>query len=142
MVQPYPSVNADRYSPDVKHRYQAAVAEEGTLLSGRWPFACFGSANAFLALIGPSMGKAGERETSQLGGPRRPGGDQMRIGHYQHFNWPGARSDRWRRLAAALLGHDQYIYYLTAVFNLDWSHEVDERNIPDAHLHAGFTKYV
>jgi hypothetical protein len=135
-------MNSDRYSPDVKHRYRAALAEDGTRLTRRWPFACFGSANAFLALIGPSMGKAGEGETCHVGGSHRPRGGLMRIGHYQHFNWPGARADRWRRLSVALLGHEQYVYYSTAVFNLDWSNDADERNIPDAHLRAGFTKYV
>lgn len=137
-----PIMNPDRYSPNVESRYQAALAENGTLLPYRWPSACFGSGNAFLALIGPSKGQASEGKTSQPGGPDRPDGDQMAIGYFQHFNWHGSRTDRWRRLSHALLGGAQYVDYLTAVLNLDWSHNPNEKTVPDTNLHAGFAQHV
>jgi len=66
----------------------------------------------------------------------------MQIGYYPHFNWRGARSDRWRRLASALLGGDKYVFHMTAVLNLDWSHETDEGEVPVEHMRFGFEEYV
>ena len=135
-------MHPDRYSPNVERRYQAAIAEGGTFLATQMPFACFGSANAFLALIGPSMGGAAPNDSVQPGGANRPAGNPMRIGYYPHFNWQRARSDRWRRLSTALLGSDRYVDHLTAVLNLDWGHQSKATNVRDAYLQPGFSDYV
>ena len=135
-------MHPDRYSSDVELRYEAAISEEGTLLSAQMPFACFGAANAFLTLIGPSMGGPAPNDIVQPGGPNRPAGSPMRIGHYYHFNWQRTRSDRWRRLAAALLGANHYVDYLTAVLNLDWSNQSNANDVDHTYLQPGFDEYV
>lgn len=135
-------MHPDIYSPDVERRYQAAIAVEGTLLSEQMPFGCCGSGNAFLALIGPSMGGPAPGATLQPGGDNRPEGSPMRIGHHHHFNWQKARSDRWRRLSAALLGGERYVNYLTAVLNLDWGHQSNAKDVQERFLQPGFDNYV
>ena len=66
----------------------------------------------------------------------------MRVGHHHHFNWQKARSDRWRRLSAALLGGDHYVNHLTAVLNLDWGHQSKAEKVREGFLQPGFDNYV
>jgi D-glycero-D-manno-heptose 1,7-bisphosphate phosphatase len=131
---------SELYSPDIECRYEAAQLYKGIRLPEPMPRGCFGSANAFLALIGPSMGKAGMNESVEPGGVNRPKGEDMKIGYHPHFNFK--RGLLWKELSAALLGDDRYVYDLTAVLNLDWSHEPDAKNVPPNHLRSGFDEHV
>src|SRR5438105_3579787 len=100
---PHQSPDADRYSPVLDRRYQAALRENGARLKTRMPFACFGTGNGFLALLGPSMGGAGDGEAVCAGGPNRPRGNRMKIGFQDQelFPWRDQRSVRWRRLCTS-----------------------------------------
>lgn len=136
-------MHSERYSPQIKQRYRATVAEDGTVLNKKWPMACGGAANAFLALVGPSMGGAGSGEAVKSGGANRPHRWPMQIGSdVQTFDWGDHRVTRWNRLCAAMLGAEQYVPALTALLNLDWRHSTSESAIPQDHLETGFTRYV
>jgi hypothetical protein len=138
------SVNGDLYSPDLNQRYQATLnTHNRRTLSKRWPFACRGAANAFLVLIGPSMGGASPTEPVEPGGANRPHRDPMRIGaDVMSFDWRDSRKTRWTRLCSDMLGGEQYVSALTALLNLDWRHSTREGEIPQEDLSNGLARHV
>jgi hypothetical protein len=73
-------MDSELYSPDLNRRYLATLRVHRTGLGKKWPLGCGGAPNAFLALIGPSMGHAIPGETVALGGSNRPHRDSMEIG--------------------------------------------------------------
>lgn len=131
------------YSPDLDLRYQATLSVHPLDLGKKWPLACDGAANAFLVLIGPSMGRALPGEPIAAGGANRPEGGAMRIGRdVMRFDWNDRRVARWTRICAAMLGSERYVSSLTALLDLDWRHSVGEKHIPTAELHSGLVNYV
>lgn len=132
-----------RYAPDLEQRYRASISEHTTTLPTSWPLACWGAANAFLILLGPSMGAADRGKPGELGGDNRPRGWPMQIGQaVVDFEGLGHRKRRWYRLCAAMLGGEQYVTSMTAVLNLDWRNSSSERAIPQQALAAGFENYI
>lgn len=140
------TMHSDLYSPQLERRYRATLAEDGTVLPKKWPVACYGASNAFLALLGPSPGGANADEAIARGGANRPHRYSMRIGrNLQDFNFNGKkdpRTARWTRLCAEILGEESCISAMTALLNLDWRHSTSENAIPQEDLAAGFTRYV
>lgn len=135
-------MKTDLYSPTVELRYQA-TPETHAPLEGRWPRGCTGAGNAFLVLLGPSMGKEMPGGLREAGGANRPYRDPIAVGrNVIEFEGLGSRGPRWNRLCAALLGNCQYTAALTALVNLDWSHEPDEKKVPQAHLVSGFHDHI
>jgi len=136
-------MHRERYSPNLKRRYQATIAEDGAVLAKKWPRACGGAANAFLVLVGPSMGGNHPSEIPQRGGANRPHDSQMAIGRdLQTFDWRDHRKARWTRLCAEMLGAESYVSSMTSLMNLDWMHSTDELAIPQEDLETGFRDYV
>jgi len=143
LVRPIPPVHSERYSPELERRYEATISESRTTLPKKWPLACGGAANAFLVLLGPSMGAAARDEPVEVGGANRPQRYPMQIGQgVMDFEGLGRRKRRWQRLCAAMLGGEQYITSMTALLNLDWRHSSSESDIPQADLIAGLTDYI
>ena len=135
-------MHRDRYSPNLKERYQVTVSQP-EILTTKWPRACSGAANAFLGLLGPSMCAAGQDEPVEAGGAKRPHHHPMTIGpDVINFDGLGSRRYRWNRLCSDILGGTDYISSMTALLNLDWMHSTDERKIPQEDLDAGFRDYI
>ena len=130
---------SDLYSADVECRYQATLRAGTRDCSTKWPLGCGGAANAFLVLLGPSMGAVGAGKTAEKGGADRPHRSVMRIGpDVMSYLRPGA----WTRLCADMLGGGQYVRALSALLNLDWRHTSREGDIPDADLSAGLERDI
>src|SRR5712692_5365846 len=121
-------MDAELFSKDLTQRYRATLAAAQTDDNVKcWPWACSGAANAFLVLLGPSMGGAGAGEAIAHGGPDRPFQEPMRIGpDVMNLDWGDQRKVRWTRLCSAMLGGEQYVRCLTALLNLDWRHSARE----------------
>ena len=125
----------DLYSPDAERRYQATLQVGSRRCSTKWPLGCGGAANAFLVLLGPSMGRAPAGQTAERGGADRPYREVMRIGR-DVMDY--LREPRWTTLCAEMLGGDRYVRTLSALLNLDWRHTSRESEIPDRDLSRGF----
>lgn len=135
-------MNNDLYSPEIESRFQATLKTPITL-DRKWPRGCTGAGNAYLVLLGPSMGKELPGEAREVGGPNRPYRDPITIGqNVIEFGGLGRRSPRWKRLCVALLGEERYIPALTALLNLDWSHNTDEKHVCIPHLQSGFSEHI
>jgi len=136
-------MHRDCYSPILERRYRATIAHNGTVLAKRWPCGCFGAANAFLVLVGPSMGGVLSNETPKRGGANRPHYGKMAIGRdLQSFDWHDHRKARWSRLCAEILGAESYVSSMTSLMNLDWMNSTDESAIPQEDLNKGLRGYV
>lgn len=123
-------MNPDFWSPDLTTRYRAVAAGGDTVLTRRWPAGCGGAANAFLVLLGPSMGGARKGETPAVGGKDRPFVKPMKLGpEAMNFDWGDHRKVRWTRLCAEMLGSEAHARALTALLNLDWRHSANEKDI-------------
>ena len=133
-------MHPDLHHPDAERRSRAAVSLKGQPIDARWPRACWGSANGWLLLVGPSPGRKDPEEPLALGGPNRPIDSVPRIG-------PGAgaieylsnkgRNKRWAMLSGAVFGQSSHADTLTTVANLDWGHNSDQKKIPEQHLLDG-----
>src|SRR5438876_9460218 len=94
----------DLHSRDLQRRYKASIAGGASAMAQRWPFGCGGAGNAFLVLIGPSMGGTRKDEAIATGGANRPVGKPRRIGaDAMRFDWGDHRKARWIRLCAESL---------------------------------------
>lgn len=135
--------NLELYSPDLNRRYLATLSMHRTSLGKRWPLGCSGASNAFITLIGPSMGHATPGETVAHGGANRPYRDSMEIGRdVMSFDWGDQRITRWTRLCSEMLGSEHYVSSVTALLNLDWRHAANEKDIPTEELISGLNSYV
>ena len=65
-------MHPDLHHPVAEHRFRAAVSFNGQAVDARWPRACWGSANGWLMLVGPSPGRKDPEEPFAPGGPNRP----------------------------------------------------------------------
>jgi hypothetical protein len=131
------------FDGDLGRRYQATVTGEPFELSRKWPVGCGGAANAFLTLIGPSMGGAVPGQEPERGGADRPHRTPMRIGRdAMNLDWGDRRKVRWTRLCSDMLGGDQYVGPMTALLNLDWRHSTSEANVPQGDLVTGLDSFV
>lgn len=136
-------MNTELYSPSLRRRYEASLKAGARETPNFWPMGCGGAANAFLVLIGPSMGRAPTAEVGAVGGANRPVGYPRNLGpEAMNFDWGDHRKARWTRLCAAILGDDSHARTLTALLNLDWRHSTNERLIPDESLRGGWTDHI
>jgi hypothetical protein len=133
----------DLYHRDLPTRFQATerfVSDEKCLIEAR-PRGCWGSANAWIILVGPSPGGAKDANSSWHGGPGRPmDKNQARISSKAGtitFQDGKNRNERWMRLIDDFTGDRKYTSALTAVCNLDWGNQKNEALIPQAWLEAG-----
>ena len=139
-------MNPNLFSPDLETRYQATMAGDPSEYCQRWPRACYGAANGWLMLIGPSPGKADSTQNAWPGGPNRPLDSGVSIGPSAgriSFDTGRGRNSRWDRLRQAALGYNESEQALkradalTTLANLDWGNNADHRCIPDAYLAMG-----
>ena len=134
--------NEALYSTDRERRYAASISEPA-VLDRLWPLGCSGAANAYLALIGPSMGHHTGPKKPPRTEPGRPFVHPMRTGpEVIRFDGRYASSGRWKALCAAMLGGEKYVGGLTAVLNLDYRNAVDEKAIPQEALDRGLREHV
>lgn len=128
------------YSPYLEDRYRATINVAPGRYSYLWPRACWGAANGWLLLIGPSPGRADNDDDVWVGGPNRPIDSRAIIGPNAgdiSFNTNKARNNRWDKLREAVFDKMSYANALTTLANLDWGHYPDSREIPDAYLKEG-----
>jgi hypothetical protein len=136
-------MDSELYSPNINQRYLATLSVHRTNLGKKWPLGCSGAPNAFLVLVGPSMGHAIPGETVAIGGANRPHRDSMEIGRdVMSFDWGDQRITRWTHLCSEMLGSESYVSSLTALLNLDWRHSANEKVIPTEELISGLNNYV
>jgi hypothetical protein len=133
---------SELYSFDLDRRYEATLRHP-TDRGKKWPFPCSGAANAFLALISPSMGHAAPGKPVSVGGANRPYVNPMEIGRsVMRFDPATSGLNRWIRLCAAMLGSEQYVSSLTALLELDWGNSVNERDISPEELRSGWLYHI
>jgi hypothetical protein len=128
------------FSPVLDDRYQATIKATENECRKLWPNACWGAANGWLMLLGPSPGGADKDETVRPGGANRPMDSEVSIGPCAgriHFDSNQGRNRRWDRLREAVFGDLDHADALTTLANLDWGHNADHRSIPDAYLSMG-----
>lgn len=136
-------MNRELYSPDLEQRYQATISQDCIPLGINWPMACWGAGNAFLALLGPSMGAVDPGRAAEVGGTNRPRRYPMQMGRtVMDFEGLGRRKARWQRLCVDILGADRYVSAMTALLNLDWRNSSSEMAIHQADLSSGLTNYI
>jgi hypothetical protein len=130
------------HSKDASKRLKAslAFAKKYSGVKEVWPSGCFGAANAWLLLVGPSPGKAGPQEQSLPGGVNRPLNRPVAVGPEVgtiKFKSGRNRNSRWNYLTNACFGNEEQAGALTAVANLDWGNFSDQNEIETASLQAG-----
>lgn len=136
-------MNPELYLPDLEQRYQATISQDCISLGINWPMACWGAGNAFLALLGPSMGAADPGRDAEVGGTNRPRRYPMQIGRtVMDFEGLGRRRARWQRLCVDIFGAEPYVSAMTALLNLDWRNSSSEITIPQGDLSSGLTNYI
>lgn len=123
-----------------------ASSESGSL-DEKWPLGCFGAANAYLVICGPSPGGSSDPAKVNAGGANRPRGGIKKYGpgSFDISSWGGSRVERWNKLCASLLcGEEKHIDRMTAVLNLDWGNNPDtsKNPIPKSVLQPGFDDHV
>jgi hypothetical protein len=129
----------DLFHPTLEGRYNSTRGFCGghSKPNGKWPKGCWGAANGWVMLVGPSPGRdpSVEGKSKQSLRPRQRvyyGLDQGKI------QFGDARDGRWNRLTKALCAdNEDYAYALTSVANLDWWCYRRECDIPKAHLREG-----
>ena len=133
-------MHPDLHHPDAERRFRASVSLNGQAVDARWPRACWGSANGWLMLVGPSPGRKDPEEPFAPGGPNRPfdsvpsiGSDAGAIAYRSNKG----RNKRWAMLSAAVFDQSSHADALTTVANLDWGHNPDHKSIPDQYLLDG-----
>jgi hypothetical protein len=123
------------HSPSLQARYDASIRGGTRETPERWPLGCGGAANAYLVLIGPSMGRVTGRHHGV--------GNTMNLGpEAMNFDWGDHRKARWTRLCAAILGDECHAHALTALLNLSEQHSTNESEISGADLRAGWTERI
>ena len=133
-------MHPDFHHPDAERRFRAAVSLNGQVVDARWPRACWGSANGWLMLVGPSPGRKDPEEPFAPGGPNRPFDSAPSIGPSAGdiaYRSNKGRNKRWAMLSAAVFDQSSHADALTTVANLDWGHNSDHNNIPDQYILDG-----
>lgn len=133
-------MNPDLFSPLLDVRYQATIKAKGNEYPETWPNACWGAANGWLMLLGPSPGREDNSDDFRPGGPNRPKDSLVSIGPCAgriHFDSNKGRNGRWNKLREAVFGTMDQADALTTLANLDWGNHGDHRTIPDAYLRDG-----
>lgn len=133
-------MHPDLHHPDAERRFRAAVSLNGQAVDARWPRACWGSANGWLMLVGPSPGRKDPDEPFAPGGPNRPFDSVPSIGPDAGaiaYRSNKGRNKRWAMLSAAVFDQSSHADALTTVANLDWGHNPDHKSIPDQYLLDG-----
>ena len=128
------------FSPDAAARFKASLSRQHANHRRTWPDGCWGAANGWLMLVGPSPGCSGSSKDSRPGGPRRPIDSYVHVGCDAgkiEFLENKGRNARWQMLANAAFSRAEYASALTTVANLDWGHNADHWRIPESYLNRG-----
>jgi hypothetical protein len=127
------------FSADLEKRFHATKRHAETTFSGL-PRGCWGSANGWLLLLGPSPGRADRNQQTWRGGLSRPfdsgvsiSSDSGRI----EFKGNPARNRRWNLLTSTITSSEKKAFALTTIANLDWGHNPDAGAISLKTLEAG-----
>jgi hypothetical protein len=133
---------AELFSLDIEIRHSTSIlyGEKHRGPFAHWPRGCWGSANAWLMLCGPSPGRADGPNQRSLGGPERPRDVPVSIGKESgkiEFESNKGRNKRWQNLVRAVFGDEETSASLTCVANLDWGNYGDHRDIPTTHFDEG-----
>ncbi len=134
--------STELFSPDIETRYNASIlyGEKHQEPFASWPRGCWGSANAWLMLCGPSPGRADDPAQRSLGGGDRPKDVPVWIGKNAgkiDFQSNKARNKRWRNLVYSVFGDEEQGDSLTCVANLDWGNYGNYKDIPVENLKQG-----
>jgi hypothetical protein len=128
------------FSPDAALRFKASTSGQHANRSRTWPRGCWGAANGWLMLVGPSPGGVRSATDSWSGGPRRPIDSHAYVGRDAGkiiYSTNKGRNARWQMLAAAAFTRPDYASALTTVTNLDWGNNSDHTTIPESYLNRG-----
>ena len=129
---------AHLFSSDPEQRYRASCSLEGSI-TRTWPRGCWGAANAWLVLIGPSPGPQ-DSGLPAPGGSGRPWDSKITIGVSPgevYFKSNSGRKVNWQRLARAVIGEPQHAKALVAVANLDWANSSRQGDLDRGALWSG-----
>src|SRR5437879_4687969 len=134
----------DLYHPNIGMRYLATerFQNDGKKHEEFWPRACWGSANAWIVLVGPSPGAPMDPKNPWPGGPKRPVDDHAQISlSASVVDFPNGRyrNERWMSLIDQFTGNRKHTLALAAICNLDWQQQTDQDSIPDERLRDGCT---
>lgn len=133
-------MTSDLYSADMRLRFAASLACEGSFPPVSWPRGCRGAVNGWLMLVGPSPGRQDTDSDIWPGGPGRPWDEVATVGASAgvvDFGTNRARNARWNMLSEAVFGDAGCARALTCVANLDWGHHSDHKHIPIDFLEQG-----
>lgn len=130
------------FSPDASIRHQASLEYSQHHFDpfAHWPRGCWGAANGWLMLCGPSPGRADNAEQAATGGVERPRDVPVYVGKGAgriDFQSNKARTRRWRDLVFAVFGDEIKADCLTSVTNLDWGRYGNYKDISEFHLREG-----
>jgi hypothetical protein len=131
--------NGALWDADLETRYQASIHHPNDK-AGNWPRGCWGAANAWLMLCGPSPGAPDDENDVWPGGPNCPLDSNVTIGLGSCpfvFATNKARNARWLKLACAATGEQNRAEALSCLVNLDWGHHANNADIPEQYLKDG-----
>lgn len=127
------------FSGDLDERFHATKNRPAQVFE-RLPRGCWGSANGWLMLLGPSPGRADPDEISATGGVNRPNDSNASIALEPgriNFTSNPSRSDRWNLLTSTIVGSEKKASALTTVANLDWGHQANSAELEASYLRQG-----
>jgi hypothetical protein len=136
-------MNPNLFDPDLEKRYKATIKSCAGAESkpyGCWPRACWGAANGWLMICGPSPGREDDPKKKWRGGPNRPNDQKVRIGQSVagfDFQTNKGRNTRWLNLAKSVLVTEEKAKALASVANLDWGHNPSQYAINQKLLELG-----
>jgi hypothetical protein len=59
-----------------------------------------------------------------------------------NLDWGDGRKTRWTSLCVEIMGDEDRALALTAIWNLDWRHSTNEKDIPYEHLQEGWAEHL
>lgn len=139
------------YSPSLSERLTATnkyLKSNESKVVVKWAEGFRGATNAFVVLVGPSYGKFNGTGIEFKGGSPRPYSTHAQagigggIGLNPFPDGSAARQTRWNKLLLACLDSEDAVAKLSALFNLDWGHHSNEKDVPPADLVAGSDEVV
>jgi len=130
------------HDADPQKRFLATTEflSSGNKVDEKWPRACWGSANAWIILVGPSPGAPRDPNNRWPGGPNRPEDDYASISLQAsliNFADGKGRNERWMSLVDAFTGDRKLTEALRAVCNLDWGQKANQNEVKDEYLLLG-----
>jgi hypothetical protein len=133
----------DIHDPDLQRRFLATkeFQFDGNKLDEKWPRACWGSANAWIILVGPSPGAPKDANNSCPREPDRPDDSCASISlQAGHIDFPNRKNRNvlWRSLIDQFTGcNKEYTEALTGICNLDWVEQANQSLVQEKYLRQG-----